>query len=259
MFSVILAAGRGSRMRRLTEDRPKCLVRLGGHPLLSWQVAALEAGGASRPLVVTGYMRECIEAVYSDTLVNPDWETTNMVASLLCASPSQRGDFLVSYSDIVYSPETVRTLIAAPGEIAIAFDRNWLQLWSRRFPDPLDDAESFDLNGDGTLRDIGRRASSLDEVQGQYMGLLKLTQKGMAWIREVVEETPEGRSRLDMTALLSLLVARGRPVHAAPCDGAWCEVDSESDLAVAEGLVTQGALRHAGLQQGSFGMETEAW
>ena len=45
MRALILAAGRGSRMGRLGDERPKCLVELAGHPLLERQVAALRRGG----------------------------------------------------------------------------------------------------------------------------------------------------------------------------------------------------------------------
>ena len=45
MKAIILAAGRGSRLLSLTEDRPKCLVEAGGKPLLAWQIEALRGAG----------------------------------------------------------------------------------------------------------------------------------------------------------------------------------------------------------------------
>src|SRR6185503_13206340 len=54
MRAIILAAGRGSRMGQLTAEIPKCLVQLGGKPLLEWQTGALRAAGIDRIAVVTG-------------------------------------------------------------------------------------------------------------------------------------------------------------------------------------------------------------
>ena len=60
---VILAAGRGERLRPLTDDRPKCLVELAGEPLLSRQVRVLRAVGVDDVRVVAGYRAESIEAL----------------------------------------------------------------------------------------------------------------------------------------------------------------------------------------------------
>jgi len=55
MKAIILAAGRGSRMKNLTDERPKCLVELRGNPLLDWQLAALLEAGIDRIAIDTGY------------------------------------------------------------------------------------------------------------------------------------------------------------------------------------------------------------
>ena len=53
MKDIILAAGRGSRMKNLTADRPKCLVELRGKALLDWQLEALRAAGVTEIAIVT--------------------------------------------------------------------------------------------------------------------------------------------------------------------------------------------------------------
>ena len=86
MKAIILAAGRGSRLKGLTDDRPKCLVELGGVRLLDWQLAALKAAGIEDVVVVTGYRADLLQAEGVRTIHNPDWARTNMVRSLLCAA-----------------------------------------------------------------------------------------------------------------------------------------------------------------------------
>jgi choline kinase len=61
MRASILAAGRGSRMGRLGDERPKCFVELEGKPLIERQIAALSRGGVDQIGVVRGYRAELIE------------------------------------------------------------------------------------------------------------------------------------------------------------------------------------------------------
>ena len=82
MNADILAAGRGSRMKNLTSDKPKCLVRLNGKPLIQWQLDALNQAGISNIAVVTGYKRELIADLDLIEFYNKRWSETNMVYSL---------------------------------------------------------------------------------------------------------------------------------------------------------------------------------
>ena len=242
MDAIILAAGRGSRMGQNTDASPKCLTVLAGKTLLAWQRAALTAAGLDRIAVVTGYLAETLQAPDLTTFHNPRWSETNMVMSLTAAAPwLRRATCLVSYSDIVYAPDIPRALMATPGEIVISHDRNWLPLWSARFEDPLSDAESFQCDAAGRLLEIGRRQSKLDQIQGQYMGLLKITPTGWAAIEELLAGLPPAdRDELDMTGLLRRLLG-SREIKTCPIEGRWCEVDSGQDLQLYQSKIQAGA------------------
>ncbi len=233
MKGIILAAGRGSRLGSLTDDRPKCLVELAGRSLLDWQRAALEAGGLDDIAVVRGYRGEAFAATGLRTIDNPRWAETNMVRSLLCAQDLLRTETcLVSYADIVYHPDIIRALTETPSAIAVAYDKWWSLLWARRFSDPLSDAETFRLDG-SRLKSIGQRAASVDEIEGQYMGLLRFTPRGWAAVERIVDAMDaEDVDRLDMTSLLQRLLMDGVDITAVPIEGRWCEVDSGTDLAL---------------------------
>lgn len=239
--AIILAAGRGSRMRTLTKDKPKCLVEFAGKPLLHWQLAALRAAGLEKIAVVRGYLAETLQDPAYRTFDNPRWAQTNMVATLGCADAWLQADpCVVSYADIVYHPDAVNALQAAPGDIVITYDRLWKQLWSERFENPLADAERFRRAPDGSLLEIGKGAMSLTEIQGQYMGLLKFTPAGWARVRAFLDPLPPAeRDKLDMTGLLRRLLAEGVKVATVPVDGRWCEIDSDEDLETYELLLNE--------------------
>ena len=180
MKAIILAAGRGSRMKNLTDDRPKCLVELQGKALLDWQLTALREAGIEQAAIVTGYRRELFADRGLTEFHNPRWAETNMVSSLACAEKwLQAETCIVSYSDIFYGAQAVKLLMENQAALAVTYDPNWLGLWKQRFGDPLVDAETFRLNLDKTLAEIGRKPKSIEEVQGQYMGLLRLHARGL--------------------------------------------------------------------------------
>lgn len=241
MKAVILAAGRGSRMQGLTDQRPKCLVPVRGKPLLDWQRESLAAAGINEIAVVTGYRREMLAGLGMTEFHNPRWAETNMVSSLACAKEWLQGDTcIVSYSDIFFAPQAVTTLMHSTAALAITYDPNWLALWSSRFGDPLVDAETFRLTPEGTLAEIGNKPQSIDEVQGQYMGLLRFTPE--AW-REVssirAALPPDVRDRMHMTGTLQKVIEAGRlPIMALPYSGEWGEVDNGDDLALYNTLPT---------------------
>ena len=235
MKAIILAAGRGSRMKSLTDERPKCLVELRGKPLLEWQLESLRAAGISDIAVVTGYKRELLAGRGLSEFHNPRWAETNMVSSLACAESWLQGEpCIVSYSDIFYSPVAVQSLINCEAALAVTYDPNWLQLWTERFGDPLLDAETFRLSATKTLAEIGNKPQSVDDVQGQYMGLLRFTPEGWAEVvRLRAELSPQQRDSMHMTNTLQRVIDAGRvPIEAVAYTGEWGEVDSSEDLSV---------------------------
>lgn len=238
MKAIILAAGRGSRMGGLTQDQPKCLTELRGRALLDWQINSLQAAGITEIGIVSGYRGELLERAGITRFVNPRWEQTNMVSSLTLAADWLRSDTcLVSYGDIVYPPTAVTALIQAHGPLLITYDRDWLSLWRARFDDPLNDAESFQLDAAGQLFDIGRRGVSLDQIQGQYMGLLRFEPAGWHQVEaQLASLEPFSRDKLDMTSLLRQLLQNGIQIGTQAISGGWLEVDSQSDLQAAEQL-----------------------
>ena len=242
MKAIILAAGRGSRMQNLTQEQPKCLVNLRGKALLDWQLEALRAAGISEIAIVTGYKRELLANRGLVEFHNSRWAETNMVSSLACAHDWLRtGPCIVSYSDIFYSPVAVRSLIDCGASLAVTYDPNWLELWKRRFGNPLLDAETFRLKTELTLAEIGNKPKSVDEVQGQYMGLLRLMPDGWAEIQRIRSDLDsEQCDKMHMTATLQKVIVAGRvAISAVNYTGLWGEIDSAADLLYSEKFLSR--------------------
>ncbi|MEZ4302112.1 MAG: NTP transferase domain-containing protein, partial [Polyangiaceae bacterium] len=123
MKAVIIGAGRGSRLRHLTEEIPKTLVPVLGRPMLDAILEALEFGGFSRKdvIFICGYRAEVIRERYPDLtyVENRDWQNNNILLSLLCAREHLQEGFVSTYADIVYRKEIVRDLVASPHDLAV--------------------------------------------------------------------------------------------------------------------------------------------
>lgn len=251
MRALILAAGQGTRLRPLTDDRPKCLVPLLGRSLLSWQIEALRVAGIEDVSVVTGYRADQIEALGVAVIHNERFASTNMVASLMVA----RGlllsgdDILIAYGDLVYEPRIIAALADAPHDLAIAVDLEWRRLWDLRMADPLDDAETMRIDAAGFVRELGRRPRDYNEIEGQFMGLVLLRAAAARHVVDVYDALDpsaafEGNDRdtMFMTAFLQHLVDLGTPLGTVPVAGGWLEIDSTEDLDRYEDLATRGDL-----------------
>lgn len=249
--AIILAAGQGTRLRPYTDDRPKCLVELAGRPLLQHQASVLSSEGITDITVVTGYQAGKIRALGFATAHNPDYESTNMVASLMCAAGLLKGDkeVLICYGDIVYGPKIVRALADCPAPFATTVDRDWLRLWRARSQDPLKDAETMRLNPDGTIRELGKRPRTLEEIEGQYMGLIRVSAGFAGRLTGIYGRMDraaayDGKTfpQMFMTSFLQYLIDKGNPLTAVPVDGGWLEVDTVEDLELFNRLDREGRL-----------------
>ena len=235
MKAIILAAGRGSRMKNLTDERPKCLVELYDKPLLEHQLAALNQAGIDEIAIVSGYRSELLSDYGLMEFHNVRWIETNMVSSLSCAQDwLQAEPCIVSYSDIFYGASAVKSLIENRDELALTYDPNWLELWSCRFEDPLLDAETFRMAPDQKLSEIGKQPQSIDEVEGQYMGLLRFTPRGWAEVLRIRKKLSSVEcDKMHMTETLQRVLEAGNvSITAMPYLGKWGEVDSIEDLSL---------------------------
>ena len=252
MRVLILCAGQGTRLKSLTRNRPKCLVPLLNKPLLQHQLAAIECCGIREIGLVTGFAAEQLHPYAATTYHNPHFAQTNMVESLFAARDWFDGsqDLIVAYSDIVYEPRVLRTLIDTPASISTVVDvGGWLSLWEERMDEPLDDLESLKMGPDGTLREIGKKTSRLSEIEGQYVGLTKFSREVQVqtielYLRLDRAQTYDGQpfSKMYMTSFLQSLIDAGHIVTPARTSGGWLEMDTVDDLKTYERLHQEGNL-----------------
>ena len=240
---ILLVAGEGNRLRPYTEDRPKCMVEIGGVSLIERQLKVLRSEGLNNIVMIGGYKLEMLKKYGTQIRDNPRFFETNMVWTLFSAKDELEGEIIISYGDIVYSKEILQALLKSSADISVIIDKEWEGYWRCRNEDPLDDAETLKLRTDGTIKEIGQKPKSLDEIEGQYIGLMKFSSIGVKHMKKVfhsalIEGDLKGKpvENAYMTDLLQALIDSGIPVSSVPISHPWVEVDTVDDLKLDETL-----------------------
>jgi L-glutamine-phosphate cytidylyltransferase len=255
--AIIIAAGRGRRLMPYTDEMPKCLVPVDRRTILGIQVEAFRAHGVSDLVIIRGYLGDVLAARAHELgggvrfVDNRDWEHNNILESLFCAEQEIDGPVLLTYSDIIFTPEVVGRLMAAPGDVCLIIDRAFRDVYEGRSDHPLPEAEVADLDERGLVRRVGKRALPPDQADGEFIGLAKLSAAGATWMRdawrdlraayrgregEPFQRAPSFRAAY-LTDMLQHLIDAGHPVHPVAIDGEWREIDTVQDLERARAML----------------------
>jgi choline kinase len=253
--AIIVAAGRGSRLGFKTDEIPKCMVQVAGRPILHHQLAALEQAEVREVVVVRGYRGQLIDGGRHQLrfIENPEWQTNNILASLIYASAEMDQGFVFSYSDIVFTADVAQRLAAAAASRpeasgALVIDRRWQDAYVGRTLHPVSEAELARVEGDRVLR-VGKQAVDQALAIGEFIGLAWFSPKGAQALREVWAgavangglDAPFGRARAlrvaYLTDALNAMADAGHHLVPVFIDGQWREIDTGQDLQAAEGVV----------------------
>jgi choline kinase len=228
MKAIILAAGRGKRLGSATDNAPKCMFEYLGRPLIEHIKTNLENFfDPSDIFVVSGYRAEQLQYLDINSIVNPDWSSTNIMGSLLCAdSLLTEDETLITYSDIYYAPDAISKLLnlGSPAVVNIA---NWSEIWHKRFSNPLVDLERFSADQNGFLTSIGGRAAKIEEIEGQFGGIYSLNPSAWNWLKTNIADFAWKDTT---TTLNELAIKSSFKVGIANYLGPWAEIDTLEDV-----------------------------
>lgn len=255
MKVIILAAGQGTRLRPLTDHCPKCMVKVNGKSIIERQLETMYDCGIREDeiTVIAGYRNDVLQEYFKDTklrfVVNNEYQTTNMVYSLMCArSLMESGnDVLISYGDIIYNADVLSRILDSDADSSVVVDDGWFSYWSARCENPLDDAETLMFDGNDYLLEIGQKTTDLAKVQSQYIGLMRFRGEGLRAMLALSAEakrrsdsgerlwrTDRNYNRMYMTDLLQGMIDEGNRMKAVHIQRGWFEIDDPDDLKVVE-------------------------
>ena len=238
MKVIILAAGQGTRLRPLTDNKPKCMVELLGKPLIQHQIETLRRNGINDIHIATGYLEKKIDFENTTKHFNPKYASTNMVYTLFCAETAMQGDdLLIAYGDIVFNDKVLKKVIQSNSDISVVIDKDWKKYWSARMENPLKDAETLKIDDKNNIKELGKKPTSYDEIEGQYIGLIKIKEYMLPKFKKYYkgldkEKIYDGKDyeNMFMTSFLQMIADNLSPLSPVYIKNGWIEVDIPSDL-----------------------------
>jgi len=236
--AIVLAASQGSELGELTHDRPKSMVNIAGHPLLWHVLETYRAAGIKDLAVVRGYKKEAVNLANVKYYDNDQYATTQEVSSLASAIDAIEGDVIVSYGDVLFKKYIAQELVETDDDIVVMVDANHQESRNRgRVADYVTCSEPNSRRAfynTVTLKSFRPEANNA-EVHGEWMGIVKFSQRGSKLVADrlrALSAEPERLRSLKMPDLLQSLVQAGHPVRVIYTSGHWLDVDSVDDVLV---------------------------
>ncbi len=222
MQAVILAGGVGSRLEQLTGGKPKCLVDIGGRPLILHQLEALSDHGVGPVLMIVGHEHEAIRKAVGarvEYIVNERYRETNSLYSLCLAGEWVKGPFVLLNSDLFFDPEILSRVLEDPGNV-LAYDST-----SSRGREQTKVA----IRGRKVI-DLGKDLPPAS-ARGESLGLLKFEADGTVAMMDVATELIRQGQEKAWVIEATRAVCKMVPLYGVNVAGLpWTEVDFPHDL-----------------------------
>ena len=227
--AVILAAGRGARMRELTNDVPKPMIEVRGKPVLQHIVQGLRDAGVRKFLIIVGYHAEAVRNFFGDgrshnvaieyatqTVQDGTGRVVNLARSFVGDSP-----FILSYGDILISPVNYNRVVNLPDDCEAI-------LTVTRGEDVSKGGAVF-VNEQMELVDLREKTKPGEPTSPWYnAGLYAFRQSIFEFIAKL-ESSPRGE--YELTDAIRDLAHSGKKVKALELTGEWADVRDPEILA----------------------------
>ena len=237
---LIIAAGLGSRLKEHTENLPKCMLDFGGKTLLQRQLDSYKKNGIKDINLIRGYKKEKINYKGIRYFENTDYKNNNILNSIFYAEDILSENIIISYSDILFDPSVVRRTLNSDHDISVVVDIDWRGYYVGRKDHPISEAENVIFNSNNEVEKIGKINTGKEEVHGEFIGMIKLSNRGTEIFKEhfhrlkkIYWNKPFQRAEIFQKAYLTdfiqELVDIGIKVHCVIIESGWKEIDTVED------------------------------
>jgi len=241
--AIIIAAGLGSRLNPLTNDKPKCLLEIASKSILQHQIDTLRSCAIVDISVVKGYKKEKINYPNITYYENIDYHNNNILTSLFYAEDEMDSPFIFSYSDIIYKKDILEKLLESKSDISLIVDTDWEKQYENRKKHPVSEAELVKVK-DNKIIEIGKNVIPKDSY-GEFIGLAKFSKKGTEILKKeyhrVLNEfknrpfqKASSLKKAYLTDMIQELIDKGHSISNVDIQGNWMEIDTDEDLRKAE-------------------------
>ena len=250
---IILAAGLGSRLSPLTNDKPKSLVKFGKETLLERNIHIFQKYGIKDISIVTGYKKEKINFPEINYFENKNYENNSTLESLFYAQEKILDSTIITYSDIIFDEKILEELLESKNNISVVVDKNWIEYWNLRIDESVDEAtETAIFDDKKNITSIGIKHPN---ANGHFIGLMKLEKEGSKKFKDLFLNSKKNSTmktndlnknlsfeKLRIVDLLQGLIKRNYSINSILIDNGWLEFDTMNDYALYSDMLTQNTL-----------------
>lgn len=227
-----------------TADNPKCFAQVGHQRIVDWILQAFAANGITKICFIGGYQIDKVRQAYPHFTFrhNKDWENNNILASFMHAEDQMDEPFICTYSDILFTADVVKRLLASPADISLVVDTDWQKRYEHRSEHPPDDAEKVAVR-DGAIARIHRSIDNA-EAHGEYIGVAKVSTAGAALLRKHYHRCREAHAgkpfreaklfeKAYLIQLFQEMIEHGERLAHVDTPGGYMEIDTQQDFELA--------------------------
>ena len=227
--AVVLAAGRGTRMRELTNDVPKPMIEVRGKPVLQHIVQGLRDAGVRKFLVIVGYHAEAVRNFFEDgrrhniaieyatqAVRDGTGRVVNLARNFTGESP-----FVLSYGDILISPVNYKRIVDLPDHMEAV-------ITVTRAEDVSKGGAVF-VNEQMELVDLREKPKPGEPTSPWYNAGLYAFRPSIFEFIAKLEPSPRGE--YELTDAIRALAQSGKKVQALELTGEWADVRDPEILA----------------------------
>ncbi len=234
--AVLLAAGRGTRLGKLTESTPKPLLEVAGAPLISHIVTALADAGIHEIAIVTGYLAEQLAAwcewfnrAHPETRLIPirQRELNGTAGAMLAAREflADEDTFVFGWGDVLMDRHNYSRFVAharsEPYDLLLAVNRT---------RDPWRGAAVYVDDRMRVVRIVEKPPPGTSTTNWNNAGLFAATRRLFDYVERL---TPSARGELELPQAIAAMGTDGLDVRAIDVRGFWSDVGTPEDLEAA--------------------------
>lgn len=238
MKAVILAAGTASRLRPLTNNTPKCLLKVGEHLILELTIRNLIMNNINELVIVTGFEQQKIKDYISvrfpqlnvNYIYNNLFDTTNNIYSLWLAKDVLLGNEIILLdSDIIFDYKIIERLINSGYENCLALKKHKLG------------EEEIKVKADttGKVQEISKVVPP-SLAAGESIGIEKFGEKSLYKLFDIIDKLIIEQKKVNIfyEVAFEQMIKEGDDIYAVDTTDLMCmEIDTADDLSTADKLI----------------------
>ena len=250
MKGIIIAAGPAKRLKPLTDNLPKCMLKIDGKPIIQNTIEIFRKNKIDDISIIKGYLKEKINFDNVAYFENKDFWNNNILHSLMYARAKleeaikEKEEALITYSDIWYNDSVVKKLIKDKHDIAAVVDTDWQEYYNGRTDHPISEAENVIMDGKRRMLKIGKHIftdNTPKNKQGEFIGLWKFTPKGVGIFLKHFDRLNKSLKKTDtyqnakewqksyITDIFQEMVDKGENIYGVVIRKNWFEFDTVQD------------------------------